>query len=545
MFKKRFIILCALFLALFLTACGRKERPVDLAVKEGILIIDNGSEPEGLDPHTVTGFPEHRILMALYEGLVIENPDVPGDYLPGVADTWISNPDHSVWTFHIRDNAHWSNGDRLVAEDFVYAHNRILNAELGSEYAEMLYPILNAEAFHDGEISDFSEVGVKALDDSTLQYTLKGPTAYFPQMLMHYTYWPVHRPTIEAFNAFSDRTTNWARPGTLIGNGPFVLKNWVTNQVIEVEANPHYWDAATVKLKGIRFLPIDNRDTAERMFLAGQLHKTDSVPFNKRRHYRDTRSDVFHEDEFFADSYVGVNCRKSPLDDIRVRRALYLAINDQLITESVTFNGDAALCWVPPVIQNYDNSIKRDYDPEMARALLAEAGYPGGEGLRPLDLLIVNTDTNKIVSETYQEMWRSELGVKINVVNEEWKVFLDSLAQGNFDLFTMAWIGDYIDPSTFLGMMTEGNGNNHTGWVNKEYDRLLEESSYIADPDARYKVLGQAEDILMTELPILPSSTNPRVYLLDNRVRGWKSHPIDNHPYKFIYFAPENESESE
>jgi oligopeptide transport system substrate-binding protein len=534
----RISFISALFFVLIsITGCG-KERLVDKAAREGLLIIDNGSEPKGLDPNIVTGIPEYHILMALFEGLVIGNPDEPGGYLPGVADTWSYNKDRSVWTFHIRENARWSNGDPLTAQDFVYSHKRILTADLGSEYSEMLYYLKNAEAYHHGDITDFSQVGVQALDDHLLRYTLVGPTAYFPQMLTHHSYWPVHRPTIEKFNAFADRSTAWARPGNLVGNGPFTLQKWVTNQMIEVDKNPYYWDADSVKLNKIRFLAIDNRDTAERMFLAGQVHKTDGIPFNKRKYYMDNRPDVCRMDSFFATSYMGVNVRKthSPLDDVRVRQAIYMVINDNLINDNITHNGEEAKGFVPPLISGYDNHVKRKYNPEKARELLAEAGYPGGEGMRPLNFLIVNVDTNRTVAEVYQEMIRSELGIELNIVNQEWKVFLETLNQGDFDLYMMSWVGDYIDPTTFLGIMTEGNGNNHPGWGNKDYDRILKEAGQIGDPEKRYQKLAEAEDILMTELPVFPSSINKRIYLIDPRVKGWKSNPLDAHPYKFVSF---------
>jgi len=237
-----------LILILFcLSACSESIKPIDTAIEDQILYIGNGTEPQDLDPHIVTGVPESKVLMALLEGLVIRNPDGP-DPLPGVAKNWTISEDGKSYVFNLRDDASWSNGDPVTANDFVYAWNRMLMPSLGSKYPDMLYDLVNAEEFNKGLISDFSEVGVKALDNYTLEVLLKNPAPYFLELLCHYTTRPVHKDTIEKFGDMDTAGSQWTRPGNFVGNGPFLLDKWELNKVIVVKKNPTYWNTNIVKL---------------------------------------------------------------------------------------------------------------------------------------------------------------------------------------------------------------------------------------------------------------------------------------------------------
>lgn len=519
--------------ALVFSGCGERESAVDIATRDGIFLLNNGAEPRDLDPHVVTGMPENRVIKGLLEGLVAEHPTTSEKIVPGMAERWESNEDNSVWTFHLRE-AYWSNGDRVTAGDFVYAYQRILNPEFGAPYASMLFRVRNAEAFNKGEVTDFSEVGFRVLDPAVLQVELDGPTPYFPLMLIHYTWFPVHPPTIDKFDAFARRDSGWTRPEAYVGNGPFVLKEWKPNQRIIIEKSPSYWDADSVALNGIHFFPVQDTQTENRMYQTGQLHKTNGVPYNLRDRYRAENNPALREDPMFATGYLGLNTTHEALSDRRVRQALSLALDRGLIIERVTKNGQPAGGFVPPTMEAYATASALPYDPERARVLLAEAGFPDGEGFPAIDFLITNSDTSRTFAEVVQEMWRTELGVSINILNKEWQVLIAEMDSGNFDIFLLSWIGDYLDPVTFLKIMRTGDGNNRTGFANAEFDALIAQANQQSSLERRYALLAQAEAILLHEAPILPVTWARNMYLLHPDVQGWAPKPLMDQPYKAV-----------
>jgi oligopeptide transport system substrate-binding protein len=528
---------CVAVATLLLSACGKRETAVAEATREGIFLRNNGAEPRDLDHHIVTGMPENNIIKSLVEGLVTEHPETSGKVNPGMAERWESNDDKSVWTFHLRE-AYWSNGDQVTAHDFAYAYRRILNPAFGAPYASMLFRVQNAAAYNRGEVTDFDEVGIRVVDDTTLQVHLDGPTPYFPLMLTHYTWFPVHRETIEAFDAFASRDSGWTRPGNHVGNGPFLLKEWRPNQRIIVEKNPSYWDADSVALNAIHFFPVQDRQTENRMFSTGQLHATNGVPYNLRDKFRAENNPTLREDPLFATGYMGLNINHEGLSDPRVRRALYLALDRQTIIDKVTKNGHPASGFVPPFIESYPEREPVGHDPERARELLAEAGYPGGEGFPDLEFIIVNIDTTRIFAEVVQDMWRTHLGVSITILSKEWQVLISDMDSGHFDIFLLSWIGDYLDPATFLKIMRSGDGNNRTGFSNPAFDELLKAANQQASLEQRYALLSQAEDILMQELPVLPITWARNMYLLHPDVRGWGAKPLMDQPYKAVKLIP-------
>ncbi|MEX0326111.1 MAG: peptide ABC transporter substrate-binding protein [Puniceicoccaceae bacterium] len=542
MTNKSFIFLTVAAAALLslLAGCGKSESAVDAATRNGVFLYNNGAEPRDLDHHIVTGMPENRVIKSLVEGLVTEHPETSNKVAPGMAKSWESNDDKSIWTFHLRE-AYWSNGDRVTADDFAFAYRRILNPEFGAPYSSMLFRVKNAAAYNRGEISDFSEVGIRVIDASTLQVILDGPTPYFPLMLTHYTWYPIHRGTIEAYGAFASRDSGWTRPGNFVGNGPFLLKEWKPNQRIIVEKNPNHWDADSVTLNAIHFFPVQDRQTENRMFLTGQLHATNGIPYNLRDKYRQENNPTLREDPLFATGYMGINTLNEAISDPKVRRALYLALDRQAIIDKVTKNGQPAGGFVPPFIDGYPSGKPVAYAPDQARQLLAEAGYPDGAGFPNLEFIIVNNDTTRIFAEVVQEMWRTELNIDITILNKEWQVLISEMDSGNFDIFLLSWIGDYLDPATFLKIMRTGDGNNRTGFSNTEFDRLVGEANQQTDLAARYALLARAEAILMEALPILPITWARNMYLMHPDVQGWAPKPLMDQPYKAVRLIPSGE----
>ncbi|MFP4190532.1 MAG: peptide ABC transporter substrate-binding protein [Candidatus Hydrogenedentota bacterium] len=527
--------------ALFLTACEPGETRVERGTQEGILHWGNGAEPQGLDPHLVTGVPEHMILAGLFEGLVIMDPETL-EPLPGVAESWDISEDDLVYTFHLRDDARWSNGDPVTAHDFVYAWNRILAPELGSEYAYMLHCIENAEAYNEGDLDDFGEVGVQALDDQTLEVTLEDPTPYFLALQIHYTFYPVHQDTIEAFGAMDERGTEWTRAGNMVSNGPFELTEWQPNQVIRTKANEHYWDAGTVQLNGVNFYPIDDLQTEERSFRNGELHWTGDMPINRIDWYRKNRPEVLEINPYLGTYYFRFNVTRPPLDDARVRRAFAMAIDREGIVENIT-RGDEqpAAHLTPPDTEGFLPGPELPYDVERAQELLAEAGYPDGEGLPSVDLLYNTSENHRIIAQAIQNMWRNNLGAKVNLLNQEWTVYLSSMSNLNYDIARAGWIGDVNDPINFLECFVTDGGNNRTGYSSEEYDSLIAAARREADPQRRSEILREAETILMEDAPIAPLYFYTRKNLRSPDLRGFEPNIRGYVNYKFLYLEAEDE----
>ena len=531
----KLVLITALVVSSFgLTACGERERDVDTAIEEGILLKGNGGEPKSLDPHLVTGVPENKIIQALIEGLIAYHPEDSTKPAPGVAETWEHNDDYTVWTFNLREDAVWTNGDPVVANDFVYSWQRMLSPALGAEYATMLYVIDGAEAFHQGQTEDFSTVGVRAIDDRTLEVRLKGPTPYFALMLKHYSFYPVNPRVVEEFGGMTNRQSGWSTVENYVGNGPFKIKSWSTNEVLEVEKNPDYWDAETVQLNGIRFFPIENVNTEFTAFQGGRLHVTNEVPTDRIPSLRDQMPDQLRIEPYLGSYFYRVNVTREPFDDPRVREALALAIDKKLIVERVTQGGQTPATGFVPEMEGYTSSQKVQTNVARAKELLAEAGYPDGRGFPNAEILINTSESHRKVAEAIQAMWREALGIEVGIYNQEWKVYLDSQSSLNYDLSRSGWIGDYVHPSTFLDIFTTGNGNNDTGWSNAEYDRLIAQAQVAGDETERVQLLKQAEAILLEELPVLPIYWYTRVYMKDPRVEGWEPKLLDNHPYKYI-----------
>ncbi|MDE0155170.1 MAG: peptide ABC transporter substrate-binding protein [Gammaproteobacteria bacterium] len=526
-------------LFLLTTSCGlNHETNVESGTREGTLHVGNGDEPRELDPHVVTGSIEHNLCMALLEGLLGRDPENLR-IVPGVARAWQVSEDGRTYRFMLRDDAKWSNGDPVTAADFVYSWRRALMPALGNNYAYMLYYIRNAERFHQGEITDFTEVGVSAPDKLTLVVELENPTPFFLQLLTHMSYFPVHGPTIEAFGAIDERGTRWTRPGNHVGNGPFKLKEWVLNRSIVVEKSEHYWDAGAVKLQQIVFYPIQNVTTEERMFRAGQLHLTNSMPIDKVEYYRNKKPELIKIFPFFSTYYYLFNTTAPPLDQQKVRLALAMSIDRQQIVEKITKSGELpAHSYTPPDTNGYTATARVGYDVNRARVLLAEAGYPDGAGFPPIELMYNTSEGHRRIAIAIQQMWKANLNINVTLFNQDWKVYLDKRDEKDYQVARAGWIGDYLDPNTFLDMYTTYSGNNDTGWSNPRYDTLIAQAGETTDPERRFALFQQAEAILMTELPIMPIYTYMSKSLVSPDVHGWYPNILDIHPYKYISLAP-------
>jgi len=532
-------VLVTLVISALLSACGTGESNVTQGNREGILHYGNGAEPQGLDPHVVTGVPENHLIRALFEGLAVKNP-ITLEPEPGVAERWTFNEDRSVITFYLNPNAKWSNGEQVTADDFVWSWNRALHPETGNLYAYMLYPVKNAEAYAKGDVNEFSEVGVKALDETTLQVTLNAPTPYFIQLMDHYSTFAVHPETLLKFGKMTDRFTPWTRVGNIVSNGAFVLEDWALNRHIKMIKNQEYWDKDNVSLNGVVFYPTENGVSEERMFRVEQLHRTEGVPLDKVPVYRAIPESPYMQDPYLGTYYYLVNTDRPPVDDVRVRQALSISLDREQLARTVMQEVVIpAYSITPPGTLGYQPPKLFDFDPEKARQLLAEAGYPNGEGWPGLDIIYNTNEAHRKIAVAVQQMWKKYLNVDITISNQEWKVYLNAVSQRDFQVARRGWIGDYVDPNNFLDLFITDGGNNNTGFANDYYDEMiLQLAPRAPTEEERFAIFHEAETLLMQQMPIIPIYTYATRHLVHPSVEGMSANLMDSLNLKYVKLVP-------
>ena len=530
----RLLCLVSACVVLLLSGCSPRETPVQRGIREQTLIRGIGHELASLDPHLATQASDYNVISALFEGLVAEDPQDLHP-VPGVAESWDVSPDGLVYTFHLRADTKWSNGDPLTAADFVASFRRALSPQLAAENAPMLYLLRGAEDFHKGRSSDFAQVGATAIDARTLRLTLAHPTPYFLAQLNHTIWFPVHLPTIERYGSATDRANPWARPGQIVSNGAFALLDWKLGQRIVATKSPIYWDAARVRLHAIHFLPLEV-DTEERAFRAGQLHITEALPPAKVESYRNEKPSRLRIDPLLGTYFYRLNLANPALQDARVRLALALALDRSAIVEKILHGGQLpAPAFTPPGVAGYTPPSGFTHQPDEARRQLAEAGFPGGAGLPKLELLFNSSETHRTIAEAVQEMWRRQLGVEVQLTNMDNTSVLAARRTGSFQILRSVWTSDYVDPQSFLGIWTSDSGNNYTGWSDAAYDDLIRQAGATADNARRFTLLAQAEARLLASAPMIPVYHYTHVFAIHPSVRGWSPTLLDHHPYKHVW----------
>lgn len=487
------------FLCLFVAInSGCSKREMATAPAEKILRISQRNEPATLDPQLATLPDEFFIIRALGEGLLVPNP-AGGTPLPGAAESWEVSPDGLTYTFHLRPNGKWSNGDPITAQDFIRLIERALTPATAAPKVALFFSIRGAAEHYKVAAGP---LGVAARDAHTLMITLAQPDADFPAKVASGPWIPVQQ---------TDK----------VGNGPFVLTEWKPNQHIAVRTNPHYWDAANVQLDGIRFLAMDNGDTEERAFRAGQLDVTMAVPFTKVAGYRAEQPSRLRSVPLAETRYLVLNATRPPLDDVRVRHALALALDRPALVEKVLLSGQPAFNFVPAGLGGYSPAERITENIAEARRLLAEAGFPEGRGFPKLELS--TWPVNPAQLEAVQQMWRRELGLEIAIAPREARTHLASLASGDFALAFMTAIPDYDGASDLFTQLTSTHPLNYPHWRNAEFDRLVAAASTTLDPTARNTAYQQAEKLLLKEMPVIPLYFNTQNFLVAPRVKNWRA----------------------
>lgn len=640
----RFRLAVALFaLSLLAVACsvGAKNEPYFGKIRppEGqVLRYVSGTEPQSLDPQYMTGQPESRIAVALFDGLVEYEERTMGQR-PSLATSWEPNSDGTVWTFHLRDNARWTDGQPITAHDFVYSWRRALSADLAAPYASFMYILKNGQPYNtlsafvrdpqtgkfateedlkqagtDGaitltgdvperfdempavksvgaqtglsqttagegaetkkpavkylfipadakdrdkllkgdpakgkpgqpELARFVEgkefvpvtkeyVGVRALDDYTFQVTLEGPTAYFIKMLNNQFFRPVPRQSIEPHG-----NAVWTRPENIVTSGAFKMAEWKPYEYVMVVRNTDFWDNANTKLDKIIFPSLESLTTTMNLYKAGEVDSMSSnrIPPPWRNELKMTKKD-YVDGPYLQITALAIKTSMPPLTDVRVRKALSMAIDRRIIADQAV--GRIPTTSFTPKMEGYENAEGEGYNPERARQLLAEAGFPGGRGFPQLEILYNTAESNKQTQEIIQQMWKKELGIKVNLINQEWRVFLENSkpSKMNFNGFSQwLWIGDYVDPNSFLELLVSGSENNHSAWKDKKYDSMLAEANSEVDNARRMKLLHDAEAYMLAQQPMIPLFVGPSSFLSKPYVKNLVANLLDQHDWRNVY----------
>ncbi len=502
----------------------------DLAAEQ-VLHWGNGSEPQSLDPHRGEGVPGANIQRDLFDGLVNEAPN--GDLVPGGAASWELSEDGTVYTFRLRENARWSNGEPVTADDWVYSLRRSADPVTGSRYTFILEPILNAAKISAGELPP-DAMGVRAIDDYTLEITLEAPTPYFLGLLTHSTTYAMHRASVEAHG---DRVT---RPGNLVSNGAYMLTEWVAQSHVKLERNPYYWDNDSTTIDEVYFHAQENRVAEIARYRADEIDITyTDLPVTQLDWIMENLADELVTGPYLGSYYYGFNLEQPPFrDNPQLRRALTLAVDRDIITQQIRKAGEIpAFGWVPPVL-NYDSQQMPEADwtqaerEAEARRLYAAAGYSADNPLE-VEILYNTEDSHRVIAIAIASMWRAVLGVETSITNQEWKVYLDTRRQKlETQVFRAGWIGDYNDANTFAAMFLSDSDLNDSGYVNARYDELIDLAAREIDLERRAEYLEEAERVLLEDLPIMPLYFYATTRLVKPWVAGLGQNIMNHHHSK-------------
>ncbi|MDM2910852.1 oligopeptide ABC transporter substrate-binding protein OppA [Citrobacter sp. Cpo012] len=507
---------------------------VQLAEKQ-TLVRNNGSEVQSLDPHKIEGVPESNINRDLFEGLLIS--DVDGKPSPGVAEKW-ENKDYKVWTFHLRKDAKWSDGTPVTAQDFVYSWQRLANPNTASPYASYLQygHIVNIDDIIAGK-KPVTDLGVKALDDHTFEVTLSEPVPYFYKLLVHSSVSPVPRAAVEKFGE------KWTQPANIVTNGAYKLKDWVVNERIVLERNTNYWDNAKTVINQVTYLPISSEVTDVNRYRSGEIDMTyNNMPIELFQKLKKEIPNEVHVDPYLCTYYYEINNQKAPFNDVRVRTALKLALDRDIIVNKVKNQGDLpAYSFTPP----YTDGAKlvepewfkwsQEKRNEEAKKLLAEAGYTAEKPLT-FDLLYNTSDLHKKLAIAAASIWKKNLGANVKLENQEWKTFLDTRHQGNYDVSRAGWCADYNEPTSFLNMVLSDSSNNTVHYKSPAFDKLIADTLKVTDEAQRSELYSKAEQQLDKDSAIVPVYYYVNARLVKPWVGGYSGKdPMDNIHVKDLY----------
>ncbi len=528
--RARFLFLScvAVLFCHLLSGCARHEPRADIT-------IVNNVEPESLDPAIIVAQADMRVVEGLFDGLTRLDPK-DASAIPGLAERWDISSDGTIYTFHLRTNLMWSTGEPMTSADVVYSWIRALDPKTAARYAGQLYYLKNAEEFNTGKITNAALVGVSAPDPFTVRAELKSPTAFFLDICAFATLAVVPRQTIEKYG------DHWLSARPLPVSGAYELAAWRLNDKVRLKKNPYYWDAANTQSEIIDLLPVSSPNTALNLYERGEA----DIVWDKELIPSELVDVLLQRPDFHSFTYLGTyffrfNVTRKPFDDLRVRKALAMAVDKERIVRKITRAGETTTSHlVPGGTQNYTSPEGLGYDPEAARKLLAEAGYPGGKDFPRFEYLFNAASGGGKIHENIaielQQMWRDELGITMVLRQVETQVFWGMQSRLDYAVSKSSWIGDYNDANTFLGMFVTGDGNNETGWGDPEYDKLIRAANVETDLKKREKLFQQAETILVHDAaPIVPLYFYVGINYFDtNKISGIYKNLLDHHPLRSL-----------
>jgi len=501
-------------------------RPQSVPAME--MIIGNGSEIQSIDPTQIEGIPEHRVYMALFEGLVTYDPKT-AKAVPGVAESWTYSSNNTVLTFTLRNGITWSDGTPITAQTVVDSWLYTLNPIRASEYAYMIGLVVKGAALYNEEGGKPSDVAIRAIDAKHFEVTLLGPAAYAVDMMAHYAFAILPMHTIQQYGSA------WTRVGYFVGNGPFVLSERIPNSRTVVVRNEKYWNKANVFLTKITFLPIDDDNIAYNMYLNGEIDWSTGIPLSRIEEIK-LRND-YQVSSQVGTYYLLINSKDNKaLSDLRVRKALSMAINRQELVDKVTRGGQIPTTALVPPMPGYTPAQGNGYNVAEAKRLLAEAGYPNGQGLPTFEYIYNANNAHRLIGEYLQQSWKNNLGINIRLRNMEWASYLEYRKTPSMQIARAGWIADYMDPQNFLELLISNTGNNDGKYSNSEYDRLVRQAALMPEGAQRNTVLRQAEDIAITrDQAMIPIYYYVSQNMIDlTKWDGWFTNPMDVHPYTGI-----------
>lgn len=502
--------------------------------KKQVITINNGSEPGSLDPQMIQGVPGSHVAQQLFEGLVSQ--DANGKTVPGVAVKW-DNKDNKIFTFHLRKDAKWSNGKPVTAGDFVFAWRRLVDPNTASPYAYYLQltGMTNVDAIVNGK-KDPKTLGVKALDDRTLQVTLAKSVPYFVKMLANASVFPVYPPAVKKWG------DKWTQPAHMVSNGAYKLSSWVVNGHITMVRNTQYWDNKDTVINKLTILPIADQVAAMNSFLAGDIDMTYEVPNEQFKHLKKQNPQDLKVTGYVCNYYYDFNNTKPPFNDVRLRKALSYAIDRNIITKYVTGKGEKPLyTFTPDSVEGFNApklayaSMTQQQRLAKAKALMKEAGYgPNGKKLK-VSILYNTSGNHKKIALAVSQMWKA-LGVTVTLENQEWKTFLQTRQDHKFTVSRDAWCGDYNEASTFATLLMTGNTQNNAGYSNAKYDAILKKALNTSDDAARNQLYSDAEQIVAKDAPVAPIYSYVNARLVKPYVGGYPMHnALDYYYVKNFY----------
>jgi len=534
MYKNR--ITQALMISVSFAVAATSFSSIAAQVPSGVTLADkqelvrgNGTEVASLDPHKTEGVPESHVIRDLLEGLV--NQDADGNTVPGVAESW-ETTDNLTFIFHLRKDAKWSNGDPVTADDFVYSFKRAVDPATASPYSWYLEmtTMKNAAEIIAGKANK-DTLGVSAVDANTLKIELNEALPYFVMMMGHTTVKPVNMKVVEKFG------DDWTKPENFVGNGAYSLDKWVVNERIVLKRNPEYWDNKNTVLDKVTYLPIENQVAEMNRFLAGEIDITNELPNEHFSRLKKEHPNDISIRGSLCSYYYGFNNKKAPFDDVRVRKALSYAIDRDIITKALLGQGQKPAYFLTPEITANFNPVTPEYGKltqkernEKAKQLLSEAGFDTSKALE-FTLLYNTSENHKKIAVAIASMWKKNLGVKTNLENQEWKTYLDTRRQGNFDVTRAGWCGDYNEASSFLSLMQSNNSSNDPKYHSKAYDAVMAKALVSTSEEERANLYVEAEKQLAEDMPIAPIYQYVKARLVNPHVGGYPENNAEDKVY--------------